>query len=228
MELIPFLTTRMDLFQGLEPEQIKAVASICVPADYPKGRTIFLEGSEARGLYAAMTGQVKIFKLSLEGREQIIHIYGPGEPFGEVPVFEGGRFPANAETTVDSRVLFIPRDGLRRLLERDSTLAMNMLAALSRKLRRFTVKLENLTLKETPQRVAAYLLDLSDRTGGATEVTLDISKGHLAGLLGTAQETLSRVLKRLSEAELIRVRGKHIDLLDLDGLQAVSDGDERP
>jgi CRP/FNR family transcriptional regulator len=227
MELIAFLSSRMDLFRGLEPAQIEAVASICVPADYPRGRTIFLEGSEARGLYVAMTGQVKIFKLSLEGREQIIHIYGPGEPFGEVPVFEGGRFPANAETTMDSRVLFIPRDGLRRLLERDSTLAMNMLAALSRKLRRFTVKLENLTLKETPQRVAAYLLDLSDRTGGATEVTLDISKGHLAGLLGTAQETLSRVLKRLSEAGLIRVRGKHIDLLDLDGLQAVSDGDER-
>ncbi|MCK9239506.1 Crp/Fnr family transcriptional regulator [Desulfocurvus sp.] len=227
MELQTFLKSRMPLFRGLEDRQIEALASICVPADYPKGRTIFLEGSQAQGLYVVMSGQVKIFKLSLEGREQIIHIYGPGEPFGEVPVFEGGRFPANAEATADSRVLFVPRDGLRRLLENDSTLAMNMLAALSRKLRRFTVKLENLTLKETPQRVAAYLLDLSDRSGGAAEVTLDISKGHLAGLLGTAQETLSRVLKRLSEAGLIRVRGKHIDILDPDGLQAVSDGDDR-
>jgi len=227
MEMQTFLKSRMPLFRGLEDRQIEALASICVPADYPKGRTIFLEGSQAQGLYVVMSGQVKIFKLSLEGREQIIHIYGPGEPFGEVPVFEGGRFPANAEATADSRVLFVPRDGLRRLLENDSTLAMNMLAALSRKLRRFTVKLENLTLKETPQRVAAYLLDLSDRSGGAAEVTLDISKGHLAGLLGTAQETLSRVLKRLSEAGLIRVRGKHIDILDPDGLQAVSDGDDR-
>ncbi len=217
----------MDLFQGLAPAQLDALASICVPARYAKGQTIFLEGSAAGGLHVALSGQVKIFKLSVEGREQIIHIYGPGEPFGEVPMFEGGRFPANAEATQDSEVLFVPRDGLLRLLERDKTMAMNMLAALSRKLRRFTVKLENLTLKETPQRVAAYLLDLSDRAGGGTEVALDISKGHLAGLLGTAQETLSRVLKKMSLAGLIEVRGKQIDLLDLDGLEALSNGDER-
>lgn len=226
MDVRRFIQT-MDLFQGLAPAQLDAVAAICVPAKYAKGRTIFLEDSEARGLHVALSGQVKIFKLSVEGREQIIHIYGPGEPFGEVPVFEGGRFPANAEATQDSEILFVPRDGLLRLLERDKTLAMNMLAALSRKLRRFTVKLENLTLKETPQRVAAYLLDLSDREGGAAEVVLDITKGHLAGLLGTAQETLSRVLKKMTLAGLIDVRGKTIEILDPTNLEALANGDER-
>lgn len=218
---------RLDLLQGLPPGQLDSVAAISSYADYPKGKTIFLEGSEARGLHVVMSGQVKIFKLSVEGKEQIIHIYGPGEAFGEVPMFEGGNFPAHAEATMDSRVLFIPRENLTRLLERDSTLAMNMLAALSRKLRRFTIKLENLTLKETPQRVAAYLLDLSDREGGTEEVVLDISKGHLAGLLGTAQETLSRVLKKMSLAGLIEVQGKTIRLLDHDGLDALAAGDER-
>jgi len=218
---------RLPLFSGLSQAQLAAVAEIGVVTAYPKGKTIFSEGEAATGFHVAVSGQVKIFKLSLDGREQIIHIYGPGEPFGEVPMFEGGRLPAHAETTMDADILFLPREGLTRLIELDSTLAMNMLAALSMKLRRFTVKLENLTLKETPQRVAAYLLDLSDRDGGAAEVTLDVTKGHLAGLLGTAQETLSRVLKKLKEAGLIDVAGKRITLIDPDGLQDVSDGERR-
>ncbi|MBU1002248.1 MAG: Crp/Fnr family transcriptional regulator [Proteobacteria bacterium] len=225
-KIISFLGT-LPLFSGLSGEQLKDVNSIGIVSHYPKGKTIFSEGSEATGFHVAMTGQVKIFKLSMDGREQIIHIYGPGEPFGEVPMFEGGRLPAHAEATMDSDILFLPRDGLTRLIEHDKTLALNMLAALSTKLRRFTVKLENLTLKETPQRVAAYLLDLSDREGGDTEVTLDVTKGHLAGLLGTAQETLSRVLKKLKEAGLIEVNGKRIILLDMEGLQDLSDGERR-
>lgn len=217
----------LPLFDGLPAEQLRAVADIGVVTRHPKGAAIFLEGSEARGFHVAVSGQVKIFKLSVDGREQILHIYGPGEPFGEVPMFEGGRLPANAEATMDSDVLFLPRDGLLRLIERDKTLALNMLAALSRKLRRFTVKLENLTLKEAPQRVAAYLLDLSDRDGGSAEVALDVTKGHLAGLLGTAQETLSRVLRKLKEAGYVDVDGNRIALLDREGLRAVADGDER-
>lgn len=226
IDLSTFLGS-LPLFSGLSPQQLDAVAAIGVTARYPKGKTIFTEGAEATGFHVAVSGQVKIFKLSMDGREQIIHIYGPGEPFGEVPMFEGGRLPAHAEATMDSDVLFLPRDGLIRLIESDRTLALNMLAALSMKLRRFTVKLENLTLKETPQRVAAYLLDLSDRDGGADEVALDVTKGHLAGLLGTAQETLSRVLKKLKEAGLIDVAGKRITLIDPDGLQDVSDGERR-
>lgn len=219
--------TDLPLFKGMPEEQLKRVSEICVPSRYNKGQTIFLEGDEARGFHVAAAGQVKIFKLSPDGREQIIHIYGPGEPFGEVPMFEGGNFPANAEATMNSVVLFVPRDGLYRLLREDHTMALNMLAALSKKLRRFTVKLENLTLREAPQRVAAYLIDLSDRSGGADEVELDVTKGHLAGLLGTAQETLSRVLKKMSGAGYIAVKGRKITLLNLDGLEDLASGDQR-
>lgn len=215
------------LFNGLSEAQLERVAGICVPSRYGKGQTIFLEGDEAKGFHVAAAGQIKIFKLSPDGREQIIHIYGPGEPFGEVPMFEGGNFPANAEATMDSVVLFVPREGLLRLLREDHAIAMNMLAALSKKLRRFTVKLENLTLREAPQRVAAYLLDLSDRSSGADEVELDVTKGHLAGLLGTAQETLSRVLKKMSGAGYISVKGRRITLLNHGGLEDLAAGDDR-
>ncbi|WP_461209004.1 Crp/Fnr family transcriptional regulator [Desulfocurvus sp. DL9XJH121] len=224
---LPAFLKDMTLFAGLEETQLRRVADIGVLTRHAKGASLFLEGGEARGFHVAVSGQVKIFKLSPDGREQILHIYGPGEPFGEVPMFEGGRLPANAEATMDSVILFLPRAGLLKLMERDATLAMNMLAALSRKLRRFTVKLESLTLKEAPQRVAAYLLDVSEREGGADSVTLDLTKGHLAGLLGTAQETLSRVLRRLTDSGLIEVAGSRITLKDPEGLRALAHGDSR-
>ncbi|NTV32610.1 MAG: cyclic nucleotide-binding domain-containing protein, partial [Deltaproteobacteria bacterium] len=76
---------------------------------FRKGESIFSEGEEGNGFYVVITGRVKIFKLSSEGKEQILHFFGPGEPFGEVPVFAGQQFPANAEALEQSRVFFFPR-----------------------------------------------------------------------------------------------------------------------
>lgn len=214
------------LFKGLEERFMKSIENVAVKSRFEKGRNIFLEGGEAAGFYVVLSGQVKIFKLSPEGKEQIIHIYGPGASFGEVPMFEGGRYPANAETTRDSELMFFPRRELLLLMKREPELSMNMLGEMSRKLRAFTVQIENLTLKETPQRLAAYLLDVSEREGNADEIVLDMTKGHLAGLLGTAQETLSRVLGRMSEAGLIAVKGRRITLADKQRLDALASGDE--
>ncbi len=217
----------MALFDGLPEAQLDAVAHAAVPLERPKGTLLFSEGDEAGGLYVALAGKVKIFKIAPDGREMIIHIYGPGEPFAEVPVFEGGSFPASAETLEDCRLLFLPRQALVRLLSGDPALAMNMLAALSRKLRRFTVQVENLTLKESPQRLAAYLLDVSERSGNAAEVELDMAKGHLAGLLGTAQETLSRILRKMSDGGLIAVSGRRIAILDRPAMEDLAAGEIR-
>lgn len=217
----------MALFQGLPDAQLDAVARAAVTVERTKGALLFSEGEEAGGLYVALAGKVKIFKTAPDGREMIIHIYGPGEPFAEVPVFEGGNFPASAETLEDSRLIFLPRRSLVDLLASDPALAMNMLAALSRKLRRFTVQVENLALKESPQRLAAYLLDVSERSGKASEVELDVAKGHLAGLLGTAQETLSRILRKMSDGGLIAVSGRRISILDRPAMEDLAAGEIR-
>lgn len=221
----------LPLFAGLPPRDLESLAALASEVRMDKGRSIFLEGGEAKGFYIARSGQVKIFKLAPDGREQIIHIYGPGEPFAEVPVFEGGAYPANAVAIEESMLLFFPREAIRRLLTREPSLALAWLAVLAKKLRRFTVQLENLTLKESPQRLAAYLLDLAERSGdapeGPTAVELDMTKGHLAGLLGTAQETLSRILKKLTEAGYITVKGRRIEILDPAALEALAGGDER-
>ena len=202
------------LFNGLPDQQLQEIATICVDKRYRKGESIFFEGDPGIGFYMVISGKVKIFKTSLEGKEQILHIFGPGEPFGEVPVFHGNPFPANAETLTDAELLFFPRAEFVGLVSANPSLALNMLAMLALRLRRFTTQIENLSLKEVPGRLAAYLGYLAEEQERADLVVLDIRKGQLASLLGTSSETLSRIFARMTDEGLIRVEGKTIHLLD--------------
>jgi CRP/FNR family transcriptional regulator len=211
------------LFHGLPPVHLQEVKKIAVERDFDKGDAIFFEGDEANGFYVVAEGLVKIFKLSLDGKEQILHIFGPGEPFGEVPVFAGQDFPANAEAIAKSRLIFFPRNAFVGLIINNPSLALNMLAVLSMRLRKFTVQVEHLSLKEVPGRLAVYLLYLSDAKGGLPDVNIGISKTHLAGLLGTIPETLSRILAKMTKKGLIRVNGRRIHIEDRHGLKELAE-----
>jgi len=206
------------LFNGLPMEQIDHVVRIVVKKQYGRGETIFFEGDEGKGFYMVESGKVKIYKMSLSGKEQILHIFGPGEPFGEVPVFHGQPFPATAEALMKSTLLFFPRDKFVLLVHEMPSIALNMLAVLSMRLRRFASQIENLSLKEVPARLADYLLYLSEEQGNTETVELEISKGQLASLLGTIPETLSRIFAKMSEEGLIAVEGRTIRIKDRDGL----------
>jgi CRP/FNR family transcriptional regulator len=170
------------LFQGLPRERQEDLAMIVVDQIFRRGQTIFSEGDEGAGFYVVISGRVKVFKLSPEGKEQIFHILGPGEPFGEAAVFAGEKFPAYAEALAESRVFFFPRLGFVDLIKKNPSLALNMLAVLSRRLRKFAVLVEDLSLKEVPGRLAAYLLFRSERKKRSEELELDVSKNQLASL----------------------------------------------
>ncbi len=217
---------RSALFEGLPREQLEELSRIVVEQRIKKGRSLFSDGTKATGMYGIIAGKVKIFKMSLDGKEQILHIFGEGEFFGEVPVFAGGSYPAHAEALEDSRLLFFPRDELVALIRKEPSLAMNMLAVLSLRLRRFTHLIEDLSLKEVPGRLAAYLLYLSERDGKSVRLELDITKGQLAGLLGTIPETLSRIFGRMTQQELIRVEGRRIEILDREALESLAAGEK--
>jgi CRP/FNR family transcriptional regulator len=152
------------------------------------------------------------------GKEHILHIFGPGEPVGEVPVFSNQPFPATAEAIIKSSLYFFPRKDFVALIERNPSIALNMLAVLSRRLRQFATQIENLSLKEVPARLAGYLLYLADEQEHRDVVQLPVSKGQLASLLGTIPETLSRIFARMSDEGLIAVDGRSIAILDRDGL----------
>jgi CRP/FNR family transcriptional regulator, dissimilatory nitrate respiration regulator len=215
--------SRTSLFAGMPFEQMEQVAAVAVGRICDKEQIIFTEGDAADGFYVVSKGMVKIFKSSFDGKEQILHIFGRGEPFGEVPVFTGHVFPATAQAIQKTHLLFFPKDAFVDLIQRNPSLALKMLGVLSLRLRQFTVQIENLSLKEVPGRLAAYLLHLAEHGKSGNTVNLNISKTQLASLLGTIPETLSRILGRMQNENLIAVDGRKIELLDSEGLQELAE-----
>jgi CRP/FNR family transcriptional regulator len=226
MENIEHLS-EIPLFKGLPRVHLESLASISLKKIFHKDKVIFFEGSESIGFYIVISGKVKIYKLSSDGKEQILHFFGPGEPFGEVPSFTGDPFPAYAEAIEDTNVLFFPKNAFVNLIKKDPSLALNMLAILSQRLQRFTNIIENLSLKEVPGRLAAYLIFLSENENGSNEFSLDISKGQLASLLGTIPETLSRILTRMVKQGFINSDSKRfIKILDRKVLEELANGEK--
>ncbi|MBU1181888.1 MAG: Crp/Fnr family transcriptional regulator [Proteobacteria bacterium] len=217
------IVSTVPLFDGLSDDQLNEIKKIALSKRFNKGETIFSEGDPGNGFYVVAEGLVKIYKVSSEGKEQILHIFGIGEPFGEVPVFTGQPFPANAEAIAGSHLLFFPRADFVDLITGNPALSLSMLAVLSMRLRQFTVQIENLSLKEVPGRLASYLLYLADEQGKEDSVTLDISKSQLASLLGTIPETLSRIFAKMTDMKLIEVSGRKIKLVDRSGLMHVGE-----
>ncbi len=218
-EKVKEIIGRSFLFDGLPREQLDQLAAIATTKEFKRGEPIFFEGDEANGFYMVLDGKVKIFKMSLVGKEQTLHIFGPGEPFGEVAVFHGNPFPANAVALSRARILFFPRDGFVDLVTGNASLALNLLAMLSLRLRRFASQIESLSLKEVPGRLAAHLVYLAEEQGDDGKVILDIPKGQLASLLGTIPETLSRIFAKMTDEGLIQVDGRTIHILDLPRLR---------
>ncbi|MFH1489005.1 MAG: Crp/Fnr family transcriptional regulator [Pseudomonadota bacterium] len=226
MEIIKHLET-IPLFQGLPRAQLEDLAMILVDQMFNRGEIIFSEGDKGTGFYVVISGRIKIFKLSVEGKEQILHLFGPGEPFGEVPVFSGQNFPAHAEVMEKSRIFFFPRDAFAALIVKNPSIAMNMLGLLSIRLRRFAGMIDDLSLKEVPGRLAAHILYLSAEEEGSEHLELKMTKGQLASLLGTIPETLSRILGRMSGQGLIEIEGPRIRILEREGLEDLAESGGR-
>ncbi len=224
------MNTRVDelskfpLFNGLAARQIEELAKVCLEQSYEKGREIFSEGERADGFYLVTSGKIKVYKLSFEGKEQILHIFGGGELAGEVPVFTGGSYPANAQAIEPSRALFFPRASFMELVNREPAIAVSLLAVLSLRLRRFTHMIEDLSLKDVPGRLAAHLIYLGERNPNGQTLELDITKTQLASLLGTIPETLSRILSRMAQQGIIAVDGRKIGVLDPEALESLAAG----
>ncbi len=222
------LLSRMPLFSGLEHNHLQTLDGIGIERRVRRNESVFSEGDDSEGFYVVLEGEVKVFKVSKEGREKILHLFGPGQPIGEVAVFSGQRFPANAQATVNTRVLFFPRAAFVQLLSSDPVLLLNMLAILSKRLRDFAAQIESLTLKEVPSRLASYLLHLADEQKRDDGVVLHLSKGQLASILGTIPETLSRALSRLATHHAIAVDGRNIRFLDRKKLADAAEGKPYP
>lgn len=185
-------------------------------------QTLFMQGEPARGLYVVLAGRVKVYKLSPKGREQTLMVMSTGDPVGEVAVLSGEAYPASAEALEAAEVFYIPRQAFLDLVTREPEVAMRLLAALSARLRSFASLIEDLSLREVAERLAAYLLNLAradggtgcERDEGAQVVHLEMSRTELSATVGTVPETLSRAFKQLSRTGAVETRGRQVRIKD--------------
>ena len=222
MEKIRDILSGIPSLSGLSENQLEEIQQIIIHKHLNKGGPIYTEGDHGNGFYVVVQGLVKIFKVSSEGKEHIMRIVGNGESFGQVPVYAGRSFPASAQAIAKSHLLFFPRTAFVELIIGNPSLALSMLSVLSMRLREFTVHVENLSLKEVPGRLAAYLLYLADEQGNEKRIRLNISKTQISSLLSTAPETLSRILGRMAGKRLIEVKGRDIKILNRKGLEELA------
>lgn len=218
LNMVPF-------FRGLPPDCLEKLAEITCEHTFEAGDSVFSEGQEADGMYIVLNGKLYVYKLSPDGKEQILKIFESMEVLGEAAVFSGHKYPAGAAALEDTRTLIIPRAGVIRQCREYPDLALSLLDVLSKRLRHFVHLVESLSLQEVPTRLAVYLLYMSSRKGGADVFELEIPKGRLAAVLGTLPETLSRSFAKMAKEELLETDGaRGIRVLDRERLQQLADG----
>ena len=211
------------IFSTVDGEAVAELARRCRRVRLRTGEMAVRAGESADRFFVILSGRVKVYKLSPKGDEQILHLYGPGQSFGDAAMWSGGEYPAFAEAVADATLLVVTRQVLHEAILASPELAMGMLGGLSRKLQEFARLIEQLSLKEVPARLAAVLLAEAAAAGSNT-FRLRQSKRELAAQIGTVAETLSRALAKLKAAGLVGVRGSQIRILDADGLDRVAEG----
>jgi len=222
------LLRRCPLFAGLKEKDLKRIRAIASLKKVGKKEILFSDGEEARGFYVILSGKIKLYKVSVEGKEQILHIVSAPDAFAEAALFLEGSYPAFAEALTDCQLLFFPKRDFIRLIEKNPQLSINMIVTLSHYLKRFASLIEELSLKEVSSRVAKYLIDLqmkSTKEGKSPkEVELDLSKTQLALKLGTISETLSRTLAKMRAKGIIDVKRNKILILNRETLEELASG----
>jgi CRP-like cAMP-binding protein len=222
------LLRRCPLFAGLKEEDLKRIRAIASLKKVEKKEILFSDGEEARGFYVILSGKIKLYKVSPEGKEQILHIVSAPDAFAEAALFLEGSYPAFAEALTDCQLLFFPKRDFIQLIEKNPQLSINMIVTLSHYLKRFASLIEELSLKEVSSRVAKYLMDLSLKLSkegkSPKEVELDLSKTQLALKLGTISETLSRTLAKMKAKGIIDVKKNKILILNRKALEELASG----
>jgi len=222
------LLKRCPLFSGMKEEDLKKITTTASSRQIKKKEILFSDGEEARGFYVILSGKVKLYKVSPEGKEQILHIVSAPDAFAEAALFLEGNYPAFAEALSDSRLLFFPKREFIHLIEKNPQLSINMIITLSQYLKRFALLIEELSLKEVSSRIAKYFIDLSLKSvkegKNPKEVELDLSKTQLASKLGTISETLSRTLAKMKAKGIIDVKRNKILILKREVLEELASG----
>ncbi len=219
------------LFAALSDDGLEAVAGQVSIRAVARNGFVFRRGAPCAGLHIVVEGRVKVYRASPDGREQILHVEGPGRPLAELPLFDGGPYPASARALEDSRLLFLSRDAFQRLYRSHPEIADAVIGDLARRLRRMVRLVDTIALKEVPARVASALAEDAAEAGvmrDGGEFRLGRTQEALAEELATTRESVARALAALRGAGIIHQRGARIVILNALHLDAVARGSMAP
>ncbi len=213
------------LFSSLSPEELRRLAQRTSRKSLRAGELLFSEGEPCRGLHIIACGRVRIFKSSAGGREQVLAVNGPGESVAELPVFDGGDYPASAVALDETQIAFIAQRDFQSYCMEHPKVALKMLAVIGARLRRLVGIIEELSFTTVRQRLVAMLARLARSEGAQTaagiELELPATHQELANQLGTVREIISRNLMRLQAEGLIEVNGRKILVKSIKDLNAL-------
>jgi CRP/FNR family transcriptional regulator len=222
---IASVLAKTGLFSSLSPDELKTLASRTVRKLFSMGELLFSEGEPCSGLHIIARGKVRIFKTSISGREQVLAVNGPGESIAELPVFDGGPYPASAMAVEDSEIAFISRRDFHAFCIEHPEVPLKVLSVVGGRLRSLVGIIEELSFTTVRQRLISVLVKLAQAEGKQTprgvEFLLPGSHQELAGQLGTVRELISRNLMRLEAEGLLDVDARKIVVKDLKGLNAL-------
>jgi CRP/FNR family transcriptional regulator len=221
MDLWKFLSS-IFLFNSFSEKELNLLESSASWKKVSKGDQIFSEGLDASAFFIVVSGKVKIFKVSPDGKEHTLHIHGPGDLVAEAAIFDSMVYPASCIALENTTLVRIPRVGFFNLLKKYPELALKMMSSYSKRLRQFVLKIEELSLKDIKSRLAGYLLENSVIENGKTVCRLTYSKKELSSLLGTIPETLSRSFAFLKQQGLIVEKNNLIIIPDPERLRLLS------
>ncbi|HEX9112531.1 MAG TPA: Crp/Fnr family transcriptional regulator [Terriglobales bacterium] len=216
--------TKTPIFSGLTESELAFLAQRAVPRHYSAGETVFSEGEPCAGLYVVESGQIRIFKSSAGGREQVLSVDGPGSSVAELPVFDGGNYPASVTAIGDATLIFVSKQDFQSLCLAHPQVALKVLRVVGARLRKLVGIIEELSFTTVRHRLASFLLRLARaegrRTADGVEVTLPASNQELASQIGTVRELVSRNFSRFQSEGILKIDGRSVVIQDLTALEA--------
>lgn len=216
--------SRAAIFSGLTEAELAFLAQCTVQRRFTAGEAVFGEGEPCTGLYVVESGQVRIFKSSPGGREHVLSIEGPGSSVAELPVFDGGNYPASVSAITDATLLFVSKQDFHALCLAHPQVALKVLRVVGARLRRLVGIIEELSFTTVRHRLAAFLVRLAKASGSRSpqdiEVVLPANNQELASQIGTVRELISRNLSRFQAEGMIKIDGRNVVVTDLKALES--------
>lgn len=222
---------RVAFFAALPAADLEALASHCAVRRLARDEALFTEGDACEGLFVVQSGAIKVFKMSDSGREQVLGIDRAGSTVAELPLFDGGSYPASATAIEDSTLLFLPKREFLNLCRQNSEVAFAVIRTLAWRFRYLTTLVEELSLKEVSHRLARFLRDRALRDGIRTkrglEFPLQETNQEIAAEIGTVRDLVSRNLRRFVDRGILRLELRRVIILDMAEMEAQAAGSKR-